>query len=188
MVVDHLQTIFKGKNVATACIYCDYKAKGEQTAPNLLASLLKQIVQDCSTLSGNLKPLYDDYNKRKSHPAPEDVSIALQSEIATFSRMFIVVDALDECTEEGSTRADLLDELRSLPNKVNLMVTSRNIPAIKREFEGVKSLEIHATDADVVRYITSRLQREHRLARHVKADPVLHDTVVNAILDKAKGM
>lgn len=178
--------MFKDADAAIAFIYCNYKERSEHSAHNLLASLLKQFVQDSPQLSDHVKNLYD--TKLTARISREDLMKTLLLEIARVSRVYIVVDALDECTEEDNTRADFLDQLRSLPDNVNLLVTSRNTTAIKREFEGVRSIEIRATDDDVTRYITERIKRENRLARHVKMNPNLQDIIVNRLLDKAKGM
>ncbi|MCJ1378973.1 hypothetical protein MMC17_002072 [Xylographa soralifera] len=188
IAVDYLQKKFSDSSVLTTCIYCNYKDKDNQTAQDLLASLLKQLVQDCENLSDSVKALHRDHLKRNARLAPEDLIQAIQSEIANYRRVFIVVDALDECTEEGNRRVDLLHELRSLPRNVNVLITSRHNSAIATEFKGTMTLEVNAADSDITRYVLARIQREHRLARHVKADPVLQQTIVTEIVGRAKGM
>lgn len=188
IVVNYLQENFKDDEVATVCIYCNYKEKKEQAAQPLIASILKQLVQDCQTISEDLKIQFQLYLKRNAHLPPEELTQAIHLEIARYRRVFVVVDALDECTEDGNTRADLLDELKSLPKNVSLLVTSRKISAMKNEFEGTVSVEIYASDSDISKYITGRIQREHRLARHVKADPSLQEAIVNGIISRARGM
>lgn len=188
IVVDYLQTRFKSDDIATVCIYCNYKEKKEQDAQSLIASILKQLVQDCEVVSEDMKTQFTTHVKREAHLPPEDLTRVLHVEISRRHRVFLVVDALDECTEESSTRAELLDELKTLPENVNLLVTSRRISAIMNEFEGAESLEIYANDKDTTKYILGRIQREHRLARHVKADPGLQQAIINGIISKAQGM
>jgi hypothetical protein len=112
----------------------------------------------------------------------------LQSEVLRFSEVFIVVDALDECPESNDTRDSFIAEIRKLHPIVHLMVTSRDISTIEREFEAAARVEIRAIDSDVRRYLESRIGRERRLLRHVKADPDLHETIINTVVEKAKGM
>ncbi|MCJ1478158.1 hypothetical protein MMC13_006834 [Lambiella insularis] len=188
IVIDHLQTKFSAPDARIACIFCNYKDKIRQTAQELLASLLKQLLQDSHTLSDSMTSLYEDHVKRSERLAPEDLIKELQSEIGRSPRVFIVVDALDECTEEGNARMSLLNELRSLSGNVNLLVTSRNFSSIESAFNDTKSLEIYAAEADVTQYIMGRLQREQRLAKHIKSDPGLQSTIVSKILAQAKGM
>ena len=130
IVVYHLQKIFKGDNVAVACIYCNYKEQIEQTVSNLVASLLKQIVQDRYGASDNVKSLYELHNHQSTRPTLDELTTALKSEIGAYSKVFIVIDALDEYPEDNGIRLNLLKALRSLVGTVNLMVTSRDLSSI----------------------------------------------------------
>ena len=188
VVVNHLQTIYNGKDVAVACIYCDYKARVEQTALNLVSSLLKQLIQNCPVLSDNISQLYDKHRSRQPAFTREELAIVLRTEITRYSKVFIIIDALDECTNDESARTIVLQELRSLPENVKVMVTSRNDPMIGREFVKAQSIEIVASDADIKLYVIGRILHANRLAIHVKADPSFQDTIVCAIITRAKGM
>jgi|ERR1700722_4661736 len=183
IVVDHLRTLFETNDtVATVFIYCAYKEQAEQTVSNLVASLLKQMVQDCSTISDGVKSFYDLHRRRATRPTLDQLTGVLISEIQTYSKVFIVVDALDECQEDDATRAMLLEVLRSLPGQVNLLVTSRDLPSIARDFEGTKRLHIRAKDNDVRAYI------EGRIALGPRRLQGLQETIVNKILENVKGM
>jgi hypothetical protein len=74
-----------------------------------------------------------------------------------YSKAFIVVDALDESTEDHGIRATLLKALRSLPGTVNLMFTSRDLLSIARQFQGTKRLDIQAHDGDLRKYVEGRI-------------------------------
>jgi hypothetical protein len=108
---------------------------------------------------------------------------ALQPAIGMFSKVFAVVDAVDECSDE--TRAGLLKELRSLSNIISLLVTSRKHGAIAREFEGTKQVNIRAKDEDIETCIEDRVSR-HPL--HVGRDPKFRKEMVKMITEKAQGM
>lgn len=140
-------------------IYCNFQQKGEQTAYDLLASLLKQLAQDQSSLPGSVKELYDQHQAKKTRPSINEISKALQIVAAMFSRVFIIVDALDECQTSGKCRSTLLGEIFDLQakTKANFFATSRRIPEIERKFKGYPSLEIFASDEDVHRYLDSHM-------------------------------
>lgn len=187
MVVDHLQTIFVCETVAVTYIYCHYKEHTKQTISELVASLLKQLVQNRSVTSDQVKEFYQDYRvNRKIRPGLRDLMKMLQSEIGTYSQTYIVVDALDECLERD--RGDLITTLRLLSGNVSLMVTSRPLPSIELQFRGVKRLDILANDDDVRKYIEDRIPGENRLVRHVKRDPSFQEIIVNKIVVNAGGM
>jgi hypothetical protein len=181
--VDHLRKFFKtNDNVVTLFIYCNYKEQAEQTVSNLAASMLKQIVQDRRAVSKDVKEFYDIHRFRAARPPLEQITDILISEIRTYSKVFVVVDALDECREDDTTRAMLLDVLLSLPGQVNLLVTSRDLPSIGRDFEGTKRLHIRAKDDDIKIYIEGRIALG---PRHLKK---LQDVIVSRIVENAKGM
>ena len=181
--MDHLQKTFRDDpKVAISCIYCNYKEQAEQTVVNLVASLLKQIVQDSNTTLDNLKPLYTRHNTQRTRPTVGELTMVLESEVRTHSKVFVVVDALDECCEEDGTRATLLNVLESLAGNVSLMVTSRDLPSIAREFEGKKRLTISANDEDIKAYIKGRIALA---PRHLKN---LQDTIVTKMIESVQGM
>jgi hypothetical protein len=183
LVVHHLEKIFRDNDkVAVACIYCNYKEAAEQTVPNLIASLLKQIVQPSPTISEQVKSLYTYHKNRGTRPVLDEVVKVLGSEIMTYSRVFVVVDALDECREDDSTRAKLMKLLLSLPKNTSVMVTSRNLPSIAQDFGGAERLDIRAIDDDVTTYIKNRLSVA---PRHLKK---LQETIVSKIVDNINGM
>jgi len=102
--------------------------------------------------------------------------------------VFIVVDALDECSEVEGTRGRLLGRLKHCQSTVNLLVTSRDLASIAADFRGTKQLDIYARDDDVRRYIEGRIPHESRLARHVDGHPMLQEGIVKKILENVRGM
>ncbi|KAL7783395.1 ankyrin repeat-containing domain protein [Trichoderma afarasin] len=146
-------------SIGVAYIYCSFQQIGEQTAYDLLASLLKQLAQSQSSLPGGVKDLYDQHQAKKTRPSVDDISKALQSVAAKLSRVFVIVDALDECQASNKCRSTLLLEIFNLQakTKTNFFATSRRIPDIERAFKGYTSLEILANDEDVQKYLDSQM-------------------------------
>jgi NACHT domain len=187
IIVDYLQRSFEQEKVAIAYIYCSYKEQEDQTDANLVASLLQQLAQRNSSISNEISSLYHHHVKERTRPALGEWSQLLQSEVHHLSKVFVIVDALDECSESNGTRDSFLTEIRKLPN-MHLLVTSRHILTIEREFEKAASVEIRASDEDVKRYLQDRIKKERRLVGHIKADPALGETIISTIVQKAKGM
>jgi hypothetical protein len=188
IVVNHLEQHFGQDNVAIAYIYCSYKEQEDQTAVNLIGSLLQQLVQGESVISEDITLLYRHHNKKQTRPTLDELSKLLQLEVCRLSRVFIIIDALDECTEINYTRESFLAEIRKLQPTTHLLITSRHISTIEREFEMAAHVEIRASDEDVRRYLESRIETEGRLWRLIKADPALQANIVNTIVESAKGM
>jgi len=191
ITVDHLQESFKGKDVAVACIFCNYQERSTQSLEELVASVLKQIIQDQPSASESIKAFCEKFRDQQKHPRLTNLIDAFRSEIRTFSKVFIVLDALDECQEDYQGR--LIAELESISSTVYLMVTSRPLDLIKQRFQGACHLDINAMDGDVRKYIESRIRRgqtknEILLAQLVQENRGLQYSIVEKIVTNARGM
>ncbi|KAI9778250.1 MAG: hypothetical protein M1839_008274 [Geoglossum umbratile] len=186
VIVDYLERSFAQEDVAIAYIYCSYKRQKVQTDINLIASLLQQLVQKGSSIPKKVLSLYRDRTRKP--PTLNEFSKLLQSEIRRFSRVFVIIDALDECTDGDGTRGRFLAELRKLQPDIHLLVTSRHMTIPERDFEEAMRVEIRARDEDVEKHLESRIGRESRLTSYVKRDPSLRGTIISTIVKKARGM
>jgi hypothetical protein len=161
IVIDDLYTQFQNEStVGIAYLYCSFLQHDEQKAEGLLASLLKQLSQELPSLPDIVKTLYDDHHEKKqTRPSFDEISRTLQSVAAMYSKVFIVVDALDECQAFNRCRSKFLSEIFSLQAKtrINFFATSRPIPDIEREFKEYPSREILASDKDVRRYLDGHM-------------------------------
>ncbi|KAI9780621.1 MAG: hypothetical protein M1816_002782, partial [Peltula sp. TS41687] len=188
IVVDYLQRKFSADNVAILCIYCSYKERVEQTAESLIASLLKQLVQKQPVISDTNRTFYWDHIINGTRPKFAELSGRLRTEIRAYRKAFIVVDALDECSEDKGTRRDLIKELQSLSQTVSLMITFRPNIAMEGQFQSSSRLDIRADNKDVRTYVRGRVAQEDRLARHVRADSKLEEVMVDKIVGNSRGM
>ena len=162
IMVDDLITRFQNDpTVSIAYIYCNFRRKDEQKIDDLLVSLLKQLAQGQSPLPDSVKDLYDHHKAKRTRPLLEEISRVLQSLAAMYSRVFVVVDALDECQASDRCRSKFLSEIFNFQAKdgINFFATSRPIPDIEMEFKGYPSREILASDEDVRRYLDGHMSR-----------------------------
>ena len=191
IAVDHLRELFKGKNVTVAWVFCHYQEWSNQSLEELVASILKQIVQNQSLASESIKALCEEFRDKQKRPRLTCLIDALRSEIRTYSKVFFIVDALDKCQEDHQGR--LITELESISSAVYLMVMSRSLDLIKQQFQGAYHLDVNAVDEDVRKYIESRIRRgqtknEILLARLAKENCGLLDSIADRIVTNARGM
>ncbi|RYP35326.1 hypothetical protein DL767_003865 [Monosporascus sp. MG133] len=188
IVVDELMARF-GNDMGTgiAYIYCNFRRQDGQKAEDLFASLLKQLAQGRSSLPDSVKSLHDKYKTKRTRPPFADISVALQSLAAEYSRAFIIVDALDECRASDGCRTKFLSELFSLQVKcgVNILTTSRSIPEIYEQFDKSTSLEVRATDEDVRTYLDGHISQ---LPAFVRNRSDLQEEITTGILKAVSGM
>ncbi|KAG4277992.1 hypothetical protein FPRO04_13988 [Fusarium proliferatum] len=160
IVVESLEALFsKDKTVSIAYVYCNFQRQNDQTAKELVASLLKQLLQSLPTMPESIKLLYERHRTKGSPPSLEDVSSNLLSTAKLFSRIFIIIDAIDECCATDGTQTKFLEEIFKLQlhSKANVFATSRPIPEVKDQFQTSVVLEIRAIDEDVERFLRGHM-------------------------------
>lgn len=158
IVVDDLTNRFGDEeSIGIAYIYCNFRQHDTQQAEDLLASLLKQLARSSRFIE--LKSLYNKHEVKKTRPPLDEISKTLQSVAATYSRVFIIVDALDECQASNRCRSRFLSEILALQAMcaANIFATSRNIPDITEKFDGSLTREIRASEKDVENYVDAHL-------------------------------
>ncbi|PMD63451.1 uncharacterized protein K444DRAFT_556103, partial [Hyaloscypha bicolor E] len=184
IVVEELTTRFRNDNsVGIAYIYCNFRRQDEQKINDLLASLLKQLAEGQPCLPVTVKELYDRHKKNRTRPSLDEILKTLNSVITTYSRVYIVVDALDEC----QCWSTFLSDIFSLQAKtgVKLFTTSRPIPDIEEMFKECLSLEILASDEDIGKYLNGHMSQ---LPTFVLRKPELQEEIVTEIVHAVEGM
>lgn len=186
IVIDHLYSKCKiDSSIGIAYIYCNFRRKDEQKINDLLASLLKQFIQERSSVPECINALYDQHKDRRTQPSLDEVSQTLTSVITYYSRAYIVIDALDELS--NGCQSTFLSTIFSIQAKtgVKVFVTSRPILSITELFNGCLSLEILASDEDVRKYLNGRISQ---LPRCVSGKPELQEEITTQIVQVVEGM
>jgi Cdc6-like AAA superfamily ATPase len=155
VVIKHLKDAKNDKEAVNkagiACLYCEDDRREDQTSHSLLAAVLRQLAEQCTLLPAPVTNLYRSHLNDKSQHSSTEISSVLADVIRTFSQMFLVVDALDECSE--TNRRGLLLELRHLQEKtgMKLLATSRPTATayFQRIFKECALLKIRANESDV---------------------------------------
>jgi hypothetical protein len=178
--------------VGIAYIYFNFRRQDEQELLDLLTSILKQLAYGQSRLPQGVKTIFDEYKGKNQRLSLDNTKRLLQEISASYSRVFILVDALDECQGPHGCRASFLAEILHLQKtvKVNIFATSRFIPEIMQTFRAFKYMEIRATQEDVQSYVRGQLEggsMEH-LSSLVKNRPEVEDAITKGISNSADGM
>ncbi|KAI0847470.1 hypothetical protein F5Y00DRAFT_271219 [Daldinia vernicosa] len=191
IIVENLESAFLGQSdVGIAYVYCDVGRQHEQTAEKLLASLLKQLSQSLPKFPEDLKLLYDERGK-ETPPSLAQISDVIQSIAKSYSKAFVLIDALDECQTSEGNRGKFLEEIFGLQAKckINIFATSRDEPDTEGLFKGSLRLEIRAEDGDVRNYLKHRVENStSELPPPIRYNPRLQEDVINTICNSVKGM
>ncbi|KAK0730870.1 hypothetical protein B0H67DRAFT_563153 [Lasiosphaeris hirsuta] len=187
IVVDKLTTDFgDDSSVGIAYVYCNFRPKHEQKAEDLLASVLKQLAQQKPLLPESVKSLHDKHKGKQTRPSSDEISIALQSVASVYSRVFVVIDALDESPKDYRSR--FMSQVFSLQGKygANIFATSRFIPDITTMFDQSMSMEIRASDDDIRRYLEGHIEKA--VPSFVMRDEELRERIITKISSAVSGV
>lgn len=188
ILIEELHSLYGHKSdVGIAFVYCNFKRHEEQDLEHLLASLLRQLAQSKSSVPESLKLLYNYHRNKDSRLSIDDICKVLSLASEDFSRVFIVIDALDECLTSNRLRARALDEIFKLQTRHSLsfLATSRLIPEIATKFDQAPSLEICASNPDVMTFLTANL---NKLPSFVSRNPELQHEIIKKITEAASGV
>ena len=181
IAIDHLCRTSPGDDIGVACLFCNYKAKTDQSAASLLAALLKQLVQSRPDIKALVTHMYEDHSKRRNRPSLDEIFGALQSACSNYTTVYIIVDALDEYADRDIARSRLLAKLRELQasTDLRLLFTSRFITEITQEFQSNSILEVRANEEDVRQFVAGQMSRLPKYDEQLKH--AIQDKIVEAV-------
>ncbi|KAJ7595121.1 hypothetical protein C8J56DRAFT_822328, partial [Mycena floridula] len=189
LVVQHVRKMYPDRGVA--CVFCDYKQQSTLTAAELIASILRQIMLDRPAIPKSMKELHEDFIGGYTRTSDLNrLTDALDAHLRLYPHFYLIVDALDECTDSENTRDKFIFAIRLLAKRdhVHILITSRDILDLSLRFVNEPCITIQAHESDLRTYITNRIETENRLTRLIKSDTNLKNYIVEQVIDKAAGM
>lgn len=165
--------------------YCDFKDPAKQNSVNIYGSLIAQLIEQVTGIPDEVDALYSKCNMRPA--ALEHLKNVFSRLIQSFSKVFIIIDGLDECADRANVLDGLL-ELKNSPNgNTNVLVTSRNDPTTRLALSGVPNLTMEAENvgADIKLYVKSEIERRVKLRR---LKPEMKAEITTRLVDGANGM
>ncbi|WYZ35708.1 hypothetical protein EsH8_X_000355 [Colletotrichum jinshuiense] len=176
--------------VGLAFVYCDFKTRHK--LEDLLASLVKQLSQQSEEFPECVVRLYGCHKHMNTRPSVAELSETLKIVAKSYySKVFIVIDAIDECSTKDNTRTKFSKAMTNLQDApdvtVNIMVTSRHLPSVKNMFGGHDStqIEIKANSEDVGAYLDAQMVE---LPDFATENPKLLRDIKTVILETVAGM
>jgi hypothetical protein len=189
-VINYIQQNYVGKQTGLCFAYFSFTDPNFQDLTMLVALLLKQLCQQHNSIPEELLKA----KRQARDPASVSDSNMFLSVTELYQRTFVVVDGLDECSEEKrSPILDFLVEVSSRSNShVKILVSSRKESDINDQFKRLSTpaieLETGIITPDIrgfVHYEASRLRAESKL--HVRDDG-LFEEIVQKLVEKSDGM
>jgi len=164
-VADRLCDQTSGQTTAVSCFYFDFAARKEQSAVNVLGSLIKQMVGGMESIPEEISRAFQQQTTTLGGRRPQLIHLVQMLQVITFSRRtFMCIDALDECA--GVQRVRLLDSLQQILDKspgTRIFATGR--PHILAEMEQrlvghLKSVSISPIRREITAYLRIKLHED----------------------------
>jgi hypothetical protein len=193
IVENLLQHCENGASMVTVYFYFDFNDTRKQDPELMLRSLLSQLLQASSKVPESIGNLFLGCGDGQQQPPLHSLLQVTSQVMQHFTHVYIVLDALDECTK----RQDLMDMLETVAawqhTNMHLLMTSRKERDIESSLEsyigGEDSISLHndIVDEDIHRYILQRLSEDRTLAKWNK-DAVVRQEIETTLMQGARGM
>jgi hypothetical protein len=192
MVIDNLKALVATDKEAKTQLVYFYFSFSDTEKKNLHSFLRSAVAQLChlKPVFNLLRPIRDSTST--GGPSLEDLKRVLKL-VLEHTKLFMVVDALDEIPKHGDQRQDVLDWMNgtvaAAGDKIKIFATSRAENDIEKSMvnSNVVQIDIHRAivDDDVRRYVSNELQRDKRLC-DLSDDLKLH--IERELSTRADGM
>lgn len=188
VVEDVRRYVLTSPGVLLAYYYFDFNQTAKQQSGSMAQSLLWQIFNELSTLPAAVTKLYENYANGARQPDWEAVMDILIPIIQSQSKLYIILDALDECLEP-EILFDMIDRLHSTCTNCYLFVSSRREHDISETLSKLAPYDIKASNASVDEDIKIYLQRALTTDTVLKAWPEpMRLRCEEALISRSDGM
>lgn len=187
-MIDHLRNLasLEPENYRIAYFYFSFTDKDQHKPICVLASLARQLANRITHLPSKIKDLYEKMEPRGERPTPADLYTALIS-MMSFGQIFLVFDALDECSQEQ--RKKLLPLIRKMgEDGINIFLTSRHHPEDVQYFlRNSPKVDLYARSEDLKLYIQQKIEDNPR-AKLLITRGKCKEKIISELTDCAGGM
>lgn len=174
--------------------YFDFREEAKQTVDGFLRSMLVQLSCIASDFPPELQDLYSHLESKQQQPTLSDLSDTFFSILERCQQMYLVVDALDECSTKYSPEREgmfvLIEKLMDRkPVSVNTLVLSREEQDIADRLQYVNTQRVciqnETVDADIRVHVRRLLADDSRLRNKSQ---LMKDGIEKTLVDGAHGM
>ena len=178
---------------AVAFYYCDYKDPGTQKPLSVLGSLIQQLAKQDEQCFDKVQSFCDQRNpdtKDDFGYDSEELQLLILSMAASFERVTLVVDGLDECGSNVTAVTELLVGLHCEDNETDIrsLFLSRDEVEIYDCLAAYTQIAIAAQRSDLKLYVGAEIESRVRKNKLRIKDPSLKEYIMKQLVDGAEGM
>ena len=192
LVIDSLREQTCGENTVILFLYCDHQVQKDQSAVNMIGSLLSQIVLGPMEIPSEIRRVFELKQRGRQALRLQDMMKLFVETVCPIELVYLCFDAVDELLPEN--RSDLLRALRQIirdaPN-TRLFLIGR--PHIRGEFDryltkGAYIIQIAADQGDIARYVSRKIEDDEDYEDPDMMPDDLKQNIINTMLEACGDM
>ena len=192
-IIEDLLNLCRGQSKsAVAYFYFAFDDHSAQNVEGMVRSLIFQLCSQCTPIPPVIESLYGRCSDGREKPNFDQLQETLRAIIDAFNEVYIVLDALDECTERHRLIPTLETIAQWKQSQLHVLATSRKereleecLIALTKKIDRI-GIQGDSVENDIRSYILNRLRTDSRLRRLEK---LRMDKEIEATLGtKADGM
>lgn len=183
----------QGVDSFVAYFYFDFNDPQKRNSESMVRSILSQLIRRGDTVSPAVLSLYSSYENGEKDAPLEVYLDALRQTMSDLPFVYVVFDALDECSDRDVLMKIFLSMADWNLENLHILFTSRKERDIEISLEDLVDAEDiigiqgEQVDLDIRSYILGRLHRDKALQKWTK-DKAIQDKIMSALMEKACGM
>lgn len=176
-------------DTAVSYFYFDFNDVEKQSSRTAIRSLLFQFAQQAANGLQDLEQLYQKCRSGEQQPAEDAIQSLLRNTIDKIDFKYVVLDALDECTDREVLLTFIYDLLNGKLEGLLVMATSRRERDIEEQLRPIADYNINiqsaVVDKDIKVYVQNRLATDFKLKKWPES---VRNEITSVIIEKAHGM
>ncbi|CAN9275644.1 unnamed protein product [Alternaria alternata] len=171
----------------------NYGDEKSQTVVNILAALASQLGRQNEESFEILRSLYTELHPKsrlKRDPEAGELAEAIRNMAVTFDDVRLVVDGLDECSDEAGEAAHILHAIASEHVSISVVILSRDEPHIRQELPQASChcVAIEAQTKDLDLYVRGEIERRIERKPRLLRDYELKEEMIRKLVSESQGM
>ena len=161
----------------------------KQSSKKAIRSLLFQFSLQQQNCFQVLEHLYQECGYGQQQPAEDVIRSLLQDAVVCTEHKYIILDALDECTDREDFTTFIHELVHSQREGLHILITSRREKDIEEQLSSIANYDINIQSAivnkDISVYVRDRLATDSKLKKWPEK---VQEDIVAVLLEKADGM
>ncbi|KAF2234467.1 hypothetical protein EV356DRAFT_151584 [Viridothelium virens] len=189
IIEDLLSALGPDDGALLVYFYFDFNAIRKQNVRDFLRSLLAQFIRPGQYLPRPIEDIYQRYKHQRYDLSTDDYFKTFLSVCAPYRKVYLVVDALDECAERDELLSIIEDLAIQRPSSLSMLLISRQERDIEDSLKIIANstitIEAKAIEPDIRLYVSNELVRDKELRifpRYIRQE------IQEALVSKADGM